>query len=109
MKLARVLETIDNTSDAASASTPCEQWALVQPLDERLEPVGDAHPVWNPIGARANEIVVLASPDAASSVCNEERSTPAGSAVIVGVVDSMEVLARENTGAENRGIGKRHA
>jgi hypothetical protein len=90
MKLARVINIIDDTSDAANASTPRRMWVLVQPLDEFSRPAGQAHPAWNEVGAQQDEIVVLS------------QSTPTGSAIIIGVANSIEVLAREDTGFEKR-------
>ena len=96
MKLGRVIGTVESTvKHPAFANT---KLLVVQPLDEQLNPNGRTHPAVDMAGAGTGELVLLVEEGKAARERIGQKSVPVRT-LIIGIVDSVDVLAREETGS----------
>lgn len=97
MKLGRVIGNVEGTiKHPAFANT---KLMVVQPLNEQLQPNGRTHPAIDTVGAGQGDLVlVVEEGKAARQMLGGEKSIPVRT-LIVGIVDKVDVMAREETGA----------
>ena len=95
MKLGRVLGSVESTiKHECFANT---KLMVVQPLDELLQPSGRTQPAIDTVGAGAGDLVLLVEEGKAAQEMFQKKRIPIRT-LIVGIVDSVDVLAREDTG-----------
>ena len=95
MKLARVIGNVE-----ATVKHPCyvnTKLMVVQPLDEQLKPAGRSHPAIDTVGAGNGNIVLVVEEGKAAQQMLGQKRIPIRT-LIVGIVDSVDVMAREDTG-----------
>ena len=95
MKIGRVVGTVESTvKHPAYAST---KLMVVQPVDEQLHPQGRTHPAVDLAGAGTGDLVLVVEEGKAARERIGQKSVPVRT-LIIGIVDSVDVLAREETG-----------
>ena len=95
MKLARVIGNVE-----ATVKHPCyinTKLMVVQPLDEQLQPSGRSHPAIDTVGAGNGNIVLVVEEGKAAQQMLGQKRIPIRT-LIVGIVDSVDVMAREDFG-----------
>jgi len=95
MKLARVIGNVE-----ATVKHPCylsTKLMVVQPLNEQLQPAGRSHPAIDTVGAGNGNIVLVVEEGKAAQQMLGQKRIPIRT-LIVGIVDSVDVMAREETG-----------
>src|SRR5688500_14879062 len=95
MKLARVIGNVEST-----VKHPCyvnTKLMVVQPLDEHLQPAGRSHPAIDTVGAGNGNIVLVVEEGKAAQQMLGQKRIPIRT-LIVGIVDSVDVMAREEVG-----------
>jgi ethanolamine utilization protein EutN len=95
MKLARVIGNVEGVIKHPSYANM--KMLVVQPLDEFLVPMGRTHPAIDTVGAGTGEIVLVVEEGKAARDKIGQKNVPIRT-LIVGIVDSVDVLAREETG-----------
>ena len=95
MKLARVIGSVESVIKHPAYANM--KVLVVQPLDEHLNPAGRTHPAVDMVGAGAGEIVLIVEEGKAARERIGQKSIPMRT-LIVGIVDSVDVRAREETG-----------
>ncbi len=98
MKLARVLGSVESVVKHPTYANT--KMLVVQPLDEQLNPNGRTHPAVDTIGAGVGDLVLVVEEGKAARERIGEKNVPMRT-LIVGIVDSVDVLAREETGKRN--------
>jgi ethanolamine utilization protein EutN len=70
---------------------------VVQPLNEHLQPVGRSHPAVDTVGSGAGDIVIVEEEGKSAEQILNQTHIPMRT-LIVGIVDSVDVMAVEDTG-----------
>lgn len=95
MKLARIIGTVESVVKHPTYANT--KMLVVQPLDEHLNPNGRTHPAIDTIGAGVGDLVLVVEEGKAARERIGEKNVPMRT-LIVGIVDSVDVLALEDTG-----------
>jgi len=95
MKLARVIGNVESTVKHSCYNST--KLMVVQPLNEYLQPSGRTHPAVDMVGSGAGDIVLVEEEGKAAEQMLEQKHIPLRT-LIVGIVDSVDVMAREDTG-----------
>ncbi len=95
MKLGRVIGSVESTikHDCFTGT----KLMVVQPLDEHLQAAGRTHPAVDTVGAGAGDVVLLVEEGKAAQEMLQKKRIPIRT-LIVGIVDSVDVMAREGNG-----------
>jgi len=97
MKIARVIGNVEGViKHPTYASTTM---LVVQPLDEFLKAKGRTHPAIDTVGAGIGDLVLVVEEGKAARERVGQKNVPIRT-LIVGIVDSVDVLAREETGKQ---------
>ncbi|MBV9469969.1 MAG: EutN/CcmL family microcompartment protein [Abitibacteriaceae bacterium] len=95
MKLGRVIGNVEGViKHPAYANT---KLMVVQPVDEHLKPNGRTHPAIDTVGAGEGDLVLLVEEGKAAQDMLGMKRIPVRT-LIVGIIDSVDVMARGNTG-----------
>ena len=99
MKLGRVIGNVEGTikHDAFDGT----KLMVVQPLDEQLQPVGRTHPAVDTVGAGQGDVVLIVEEGKAAQQMLGRKTIPIRT-LIVGIVDKVDVMAREEIGGKGR-------
>lgn len=95
MKLGRVIGNVEST-----IKHPCygsTKLMVVQPLNEHLQPVGRSHPAVDTVGSGDGDIVIVEEEGKSAEQLLNQTHMPMRT-LIVGIVDSVDVMALEDTG-----------
>lgn len=95
MKLARVIGSVE-----ATIKHPCyanTKLMVVQPLDEQLQAKGRTHPAIDTVGAGSGDLVLIVEEGKAAQEVVGQKRIPIRT-LIVGIIDSVDVMAREEVG-----------
>ena len=95
MKLARVIGNVEATVKHSCYNST--KLMVVQPLNEHLQPNGRTHPAVDMVGAGAGDIVIVEEEGKAAEQMLDQKHIPLRT-LIVGIVDSVDVVAMEDTG-----------
>ncbi|MDQ3815190.1 MAG: EutN/CcmL family microcompartment protein [Armatimonadota bacterium] len=95
MKLGRVIGTVEGTIKHPSYANT--KLLVVQPLNEHLEAAGRTHLAIDTVGAGVNSVVLIVEEGKAAQEMLGQQRIPVRT-LIVGIVDSVDVMAREETG-----------
>ncbi len=96
MKLARVIGNMEGVVKHPTYANM--KMLVVQPLDEFLAASGRTHPAVDMVGAGAGDLVLVVEEGKAARERIGQKNVPMRT-LIVGIVDAVDVLAREETGA----------
>ena len=100
MKLGRVIGNVEGTiKHEAVANT---KLMVVQPLDEFLKPSGRTHPAIDTVGAGQGDLVLIVEEGKAAQQMLGKKRIPIRT-LIVGIVDNVDVMAREEISETNKG------
>ncbi len=95
MKLGRVIGMVESTvKHPTYAGT---KMLVVQPLDAQLQASGRTHPAIDTVGAGEGDLVLVVEEGKSAREIIGSKLVPMRT-LIVGIVDSVDVMARENTG-----------
>lgn len=97
MKLARVIGNVEGVIKHPTYASL--KMLVVQPLDEFLNEKGRTHPAIDTVGAGIGDLVLVAEEGKAARERIGQKNVPIRT-LIVGIVDSVDVLAREETGKQ---------
>lgn len=97
MKLARVIGNVDSVIKHPTYASL--KMLVVQPLDEFLHEAGRTHPAIDTVGAGTGDLVLVAEEGKAARERIGQKNVPIRT-LIVGIVDAVDVLAREETGKQ---------
>jgi len=100
LKLARVLGNVEGTIKHAAFQNT--KLMVVQPLDEFLKPNGRTHPAIDTVGAGAGDLVLIVEEGKAAQQMLGLKRIPVRT-LIVGVVDNVDVMAREEISQIGKG------
>jgi len=95
MKLARVIGNVE-----ATVKHPCyhsTKLMVVQPLNEHLQPAGRTHPAVDTVGSGVGDLVLVEEEGKAAEELLNQKNVPLRT-LIVGIVDSVDVVAMEGAG-----------
>ena len=95
MKLGRVIGNVEGTIKHEAFQNT--KLMVVQPLDEFLQPHGRTHPAIDTVGAGQGDLVLVVEEGKAAQQMLNKKGIPIRT-LIVGIVDSVDVMAREVTG-----------
>lgn len=99
MKLGRVIGNVEGTiKHEAFANT---KLMVVQPVDEFLKPNGRTHPAIDTVGAGQGDLVLIVEEGKAAQQMLGKKRIPIRT-LIVGIVDQVDVMAREERAAKGR-------
>ena len=98
MKIARVIGSVESVIKHPTYANT--KMLVVQPLDDQLKPKGRTHPAIDTVGAGIGEIVLVTEEGKAARERLGQKNVPMRT-LIVGIIDSVDVLAREETGKRN--------
>jgi ethanolamine utilization protein EutN len=99
MKLGRVIGNVEGSiKHEAFANT---KLMVVQPLDEFLQPAGRTHPAIDTVGAGSGDVVLVVEEGKAMQQIIGKKNIPVRT-LIVGIVDNVDVMAREEIGGKGR-------
>lgn len=102
MKLGRVIGNVEGVIKHPSYAN--HKIMVVQPLDEFQQPKGRTHPAIDTVGAGQGDLVLVVEEGKAAQEMFNMKNIPVRT-LIVGIVDHVDVIAREETG--RAGIGKK--
>lgn len=95
MKLGRVIGNVEGVIKHPTYAQM--KMLVVQPLDEFLNEKGRTHPAIDTVGAGVGDLVLVVEEGKAARERVGQKNVPIRT-LIVGIVDSVDVLAREETG-----------
>lgn len=95
MKLARIIGNVDSVIKHPTYSGT--KMLVVQPVDEHLNAKGRTHPAIDTVGAGIGDLVLVVEEGKAARERIRQKNVPIRT-LVVGIVDSVDVLAVENTG-----------
>ena len=95
MKLARVIGNVEGVIKHPTYTNM--KMLVVQPLNEFLEAKGRTHPAIDTVGAGRGDLVLVVEEGKAARERIGQKNVPMRT-LIVGIVDNVDVLAREETG-----------
>jgi ethanolamine utilization protein EutN len=98
MKIARVIGSVESVIKHPTFANTI--MLVVQPLDEQLNPRGRTHPAIDTVGAGTGDIVLVVEEGKSARERVGQKNVPMRT-LIVGIVDSVDVMAREETGKRN--------
>ncbi len=95
MKLARVIGNVEGVIKHPTYVSL--KMLVVQPLDEFLGEKGRTHPAIDTVGAGIGDLVLVVEEGKAARERVGKKNVPIRT-LVIGIVDSVDVLAREETG-----------
>ncbi len=95
MKLARVIGNVEGVIKHPTYAGM--KMMVVQPLDEFLQEKGRTHPAIDTVGAGTGDLVLVVEEGKAAREKVGQKNVPIRT-LIIGIVDNVDVLAREETG-----------
>lgn len=95
MKLGRVLGSVEGVVKHSAYDNT--KLLVVQPVDEHLQPNGRTHPAIDTVGAGEGDLVLLVEEGKAAQEMLGKKRIPVRT-LIVGIVDTVDVMAREKIG-----------
>jgi ethanolamine utilization protein EutN len=100
MKLGRVIGNVEGAVKHEAYDNT--KLMVVQPLDEFLQPNGRTHPAVDTVGAGAGDLVLIVEEGKAAQQMFGKKRIPIRT-VIVGIVDNVDVMAREEISQIGKG------
>lgn len=97
MKLGRIIGNVEGVVKHPTFSGM--KMLVVQPLDEFLDAKGRTHPAIDTVGAGIGDLVLVVEEGKAARERVGQKNVPIRT-LIVGIVDAVDVLAREETGKQ---------
>lgn len=95
MKLGRVVGSVEGV--VKHEAYDGTKMLVVQPLNEQLQPNGRTHPAIDTVGAGEGDLVLVVEEGKAAQEMLGKKRIPVRT-LIVGIVDTVDVMAREKTG-----------
>jgi ethanolamine utilization protein EutN len=100
MKLGRVIGNVEGAVKHEAYDNT--KLMVVQPVDEFLKPNGRTHPAVDTVGAGAGDVVLIVEEGKAAQQMFGKKRIPIRT-VIVGIVDNVDVMAREEIAQIGKG------
>lgn len=97
MKIGRVIGSVEGAIKHPAYKNAT--MLVVQPLDLQGQPKGRTHPAMDMVGAGEGDMVLLVEEGKAARERSGKKSIPVRT-LIIGIVDSMDVMALEKTTTE---------